>query len=131
MKAAVNGVLNCSVLDGWWPEAMDGTNGWAIGPQELESESADEDALDSLALYRVLEEEILPLYYERDEAGVPVGWAERMKRSIVSIGRQFCASRMVRQYVDVAYAPRMGLAAAEPAPPEPAPPEPVPADQQP
>jgi starch phosphorylase len=112
MKAAINGVLNCGILDGWWPEAfVEGANGWAIGPQELSSESSDEDALDSLALYRVLEEEILPLYYERDERGVPAGWAERMKRSIISVGRQFCASRMVRQYVDAAYAPRMGLAA--------------------
>ena len=119
MKAAVNGVLNCSILDGWWPEAFDGTNGWAIGPRELPSESADEDATDSLALYRVLEEEILPLYYARDEADRPVEWAETMKRSILSVGRQFCASRMVRQYFDVAYAPRMGVGpnplAAEPA----------------
>ncbi len=109
MKSAVNGVLNCSILDGWWPEAFDERNGWAIGPAEMASETADEDALDALALYRVLEEEILPLYYSRDEAGRPVEWAEMMKASILSVGRQFCASRMVRQYFDVAYAPRMGV----------------------
>jgi len=103
MKAGANGALNCSILDGWWPEAFDGTNGWAIGPRELSGEAQDEDALDSLALYQLLEEEIVPLYFDRDEDGLPRQWVEMMKRSILSVGQQFSSSRMLRQYYEVAY----------------------------
>ena len=103
MKAGANGALNCSVLDGWWPEAADGTNGWAIGPAERTGEPQDEDALDSLALYQLLEEEIVPLYFDRGDDDVPRQWVERMKRSILSVGRQFSANRMVRDYWEVAY----------------------------
>ena len=111
MKAAANGVLNCSILDGWWPEAFDGSNGWAIGPQEDSAEPEDGDTQDALALYQLLEEEILPLYFDRDAAGVPLGWAEMMKQSILSVGRQFSASRMVRQYFESAYLPRLEVSA--------------------
>jgi starch phosphorylase len=103
MKAGANGALNCSVLDGWWPEAFDETNGWAIGPRELGAEAHDEDALDSLALYQLLEEEVVPLFFDRDDGGVPLRWAEMMKRSILSVGRQFSSSRMLRQYYEIAY----------------------------
>jgi len=103
MKAGANGALNCSVLDGWWPEAFDGSNGWAIGPREASGETHDEDALDSLALYQLLEEEIVPLYFDRDDDGLPRQWVERMKRSILSVGRQFSANRMLRDYYEVAY----------------------------
>jgi starch phosphorylase len=103
MKAGANGALNCSVLDGWWPEAFDETNGWAIGPRELGAEAHDEDAMDSLALYQLLEEEIVPLFFDRDEAGLPRRWVEMMKRSILSVGREFSSVRMLRQYYEVAY----------------------------
>ncbi len=108
MKAAVNGVLNCSILDGWWPEAYDGRNGWAIGSQDEPADEWDRDPKDAATLYRLLEEEILPLYFERDERGVPRQWAERMGHAVVSVGRRFVASRMVREYYERAYRPRLG-----------------------
>jgi starch phosphorylase len=103
MKAGANGALNCSILDGWWPEAFDETNGWAIGPREPAAGTQDEDALDSLALYQLLEEEIVPLFFERDGDAPPQGWVEMMKRSILSVGRQFSSARMLRQYYGIAY----------------------------
>ena len=103
MKAGANGALNCSILDGWWPEAFDETNGWAIGPRELGAEVQDEDALDSLALYELLEEEVVPLFFDRDGDEPPARWVEMMKRSVLSVGRQFCSSRMLRQYYEIAY----------------------------
>jgi len=104
-KAAVNGVLNCSILDGWWPEGFDGENGWSIGAGETAAEEWQQDQHDANSLYSILEEQILPTYYERDQQGLPVRWIEMMKRSIASIGARFSASRMVREYTDRAYMP--------------------------
>ncbi|MDX1643495.1 MAG: alpha-glucan family phosphorylase, partial [Thermoanaerobaculia bacterium] len=110
MKAAINGVLNCSILDGWWPEAYDGQNGWAIGSQGEALDEWDQDPKDAATLYRLLEEEILPLYFERDDEDVPRAWAERMGHAVVSVGRRFVASRMVREYYERAYQPRLDAA---------------------
>ncbi|MGB5754915.1 MAG: alpha-glucan phosphorylase, partial [Thermoanaerobaculia bacterium] len=107
-KAAVNGVLNCSILDGWWPEGFDGENGWVIGGGETTAEEWVQDRQDANSLYSTLEEQILPRYYERDEHGLPVPWIDMMKRSIASIGARFSASRMVREYTDRAYMPLVG-----------------------
>jgi len=103
-KAAINGVLNFSVLDGWWPEGYDGENGWAIGSSEAHTEEWAEDQHDANDLYRVLEEQIVPTYYKRN-GELPVEWVQRMRRSITTIGPRFSASRMVREYTERAYVP--------------------------
>jgi phosphorylase/glycogen(starch) synthase len=105
MKVAANGGLNLSIADGWWIEAADGVNGWTLaegrifGPQELQDEH------DSTVLYRLLEEEIAPLYYERDAAGVPQRWLTRVKRSLATIPTMFNTDRMVAEYRERAYRP--------------------------
>lgn len=104
-KAAMNGALNFSVLDGWWPEAYDGENGWTIGEAKDYTDRDVQDRDDSLSLYRTLEEEILPLYYDRDEEGLPHEWVRRMKQSMMSITWQFSAARMVRDYAEQIYDP--------------------------
>ncbi|WP_274651408.1 alpha-glucan family phosphorylase [Paenibacillus humicola] len=103
-KAAVNGVLNLSVLDGWWCEGYNGRNGWAIpGAEELEDDArADQD---SRALYELLENEVVPLYYSRGGDDVPGGWTAMMKESIVSLAPQFNTTRMVLDYWRTLYAP--------------------------
>lgn len=106
MKAAANGVLNLSILDGWWPEGFDGRNGWAIGDdgdQQLDDDAQDE--ADASALYRLLEEEVLPSYYDQDATGVPQAWVARMKHAIKTLTGAFSADRMVRDYVERAYRP--------------------------
>jgi len=111
-KAAVNGVLNCSILDGWWPEGYDGENGWAIGSEETAAEEWVQDQQDANSLYSTLEEQIVPRFYERNGQGMPVQWVAMMKRSMVTIGARFSASRMVREYTDRAYMPLAVKAAA-------------------
>jgi starch phosphorylase len=104
-KAAVNGALNLSVLDGWWPEAHDGENGWVVGTGREFYDQDEEDREDAQSLYRVLEESVIPEYYTRDEHGVPRTWVRRMKRSIATIAPAFSAFRMVREYTEQAYMP--------------------------
>jgi starch phosphorylase len=107
-KAAANGIPNLSILDGWWPEAFDGTNGWAFG---TEDESVDEwkrDADDALSLYQVLEQEVVPRFYERDAEGRPTEWIRIMRRAIATVGPRFSANRMLRDYVELAYLPLSG-----------------------
>ena len=110
MKAAMNGAVNASVLDGWWAEAYDGRNGFAIGdPAAAELvEAADEaearDEADAAALYDVLERQVVPAFSERDADGVPRAWAAMVKASLTTVGPRFCATRMVREYVDRVYA---------------------------
>lgn len=104
-KAAMNGVLNLSVLDGWWPEGFDGGNGWAIGGERSFADEARADAADADELYALLEREVVPLYYARDAAGVPTGWMERSARAIASVTPRFNAQRMVKDYVHGYYAP--------------------------
>ncbi|MCH7664975.1 MAG: alpha-glucan family phosphorylase [Acidobacteria bacterium] len=106
MKAAINGTLNLSISDGWWPEAYDGENGWVIGnPDQSSNEEWQQDQLDAQSLYRTLEEEIVPEFYRRGDDGLPTDWIARMKRSIVTIGQGFSSHRMVRDYIEKAYLP--------------------------
>ncbi len=104
MKAALNGVPQLSTLDGWWHEAFDGLNGWAIPPA---ASRATQDEWDAEQLYRLLEEQVVPLYYQHDERGVPHGWIQKMKNAIRVAGQQYTSGRMVRQYAEQAYVPAM------------------------
>ncbi|MFN3742768.1 MAG: alpha-glucan family phosphorylase [Anaerolineales bacterium] len=103
MKAALNGVLNCSVLDGWWREAYNGRNGWAIGDDRDYDSPEAQDAADAQSLYSLLENEIIPLYYERDGRDVPQEWLERVKESMRSIIPAFNTRRMVKEYLHHLY----------------------------
>ena len=102
MKAAFNGGLQLSVLDGWWAEAYDGTNGWAI-PGDEDSDPAAGDARDADRFYDLLEREVIPLFHDRDPNGVPHAWCERIKDALVSCGPQFSATRMLDDYVERIY----------------------------
>jgi glycogen phosphorylase len=104
MKAALNGVLNCSILDGWWAEAYAPEYGFAIETLEGGTETEQDDA-DADALFAVLEEQVLPAYYERDEAGLPQRWIALMRESIAELGPRFGSARMVAEYVDRLYLP--------------------------
>jgi starch phosphorylase len=104
-KAAMNGILNLSILDGWWPEGFDGDNGWAIGSGVNVSAAEAADDADADALYDLLEREVVPLYYDRGADGVPQGWLERSKGAIATISPAFNARRMVKDYVETFYAP--------------------------
>ncbi len=105
MKACLNGVLHASVLDGWWPEAFAGDNGFAIGHGEEYADAERGDRIEAEALYRLLEQEIVPLFYERDAGGLPRRWIGRMKKSIAAIAPVFSTSRMVREYTTSIYEP--------------------------
>ncbi len=107
-KVVLNGGLNLSVLDGWWAEAYDGRNGFAIGLGETHSDTSLHDAWDAEGLYRVLREEVIPLYYDRDRDGLPRAWIARMKRAIRTLGWRFNADRMVMDYVRHCYVPAAG-----------------------
>ena len=102
MKAAINGVLNLSILDGWWDEAYETSGGWAIGEREPYSE--DQDAMHASAIYYLLESEIVPLYYDQREQ-TPREWVRRMKQSLAHITPQFDCRRMVREYMTELYLP--------------------------
>ncbi len=110
MKAAMNGVVNLSVLDGWWDEGFADGNGWAIGGRESLPDEAAQDWADAMDLYRILESEVVPQYYERDEKGVPARWIERMRRSIATTLWQFSTSRMLHEYTERQYLPAAGIA---------------------
>jgi starch phosphorylase len=112
MKAALNGAVNCSVLDGWWDECYDGTNGWAIGTRDSYSDPDYQDRVDSSALYDLLEREIAPRFYDRSEGPIPRRWVERMKASIAGLGDFLTARRMVRDYVRRFYEPSAQLGEA-------------------
>jgi starch phosphorylase len=107
-KVVLNGGLNLSILDGWWAEAYDGLNGFAIGKGRTHSDPEIHDARDSADLYRVLRDEVIPLYYDRDVDGLPRGWIKRMKRTIRTLGWRFNADRMVMDYVLKCYVPSAG-----------------------
>jgi len=102
MKAALNGVPQLSTLDGWWHEGYEGKNGWAIPPAK---EADDADAADADHLYHLLEEQVVPLFYARDDRGIPTGWVERMKHAVRIAGERFTARRMVQQYTSQYYVP--------------------------
>jgi len=101
----MNGVINCSVLDGWWDEGYNGRNGWAIGGRDTSSDEGAQDWADAQDLYRLLETEIVPAYYERDKADLPLRWLEYMKESMASTIWQFSTSRMLEEYVEKLYLP--------------------------
>jgi starch phosphorylase len=113
MKAALNGVLNCSILDGWWAEAYSPACGFAIGGPEAESDDAQQDEADAEALYAVLEQQVLPAYYERDEASLPQHWIALMRESIAELGPRFGTARMAAEYVERLYLPAHEGAPAE------------------
>jgi len=105
MKAAANGGLNLSVADGWWPEGCDGRNGWAIGGERVYGEQELQNELDATALYALLEDEVAPTFFDRDEAGIPHAWLERVRHALASLAPVFNSDRMVSEYRDRAYLP--------------------------
>ncbi len=107
-KVVLNGGLNLSVLDGWWAEAYDGLNGFAIGTGRTHTNTSVHDSRDGEDLYRVLKDEVIPLYYQRDRDGLPRGWIKRMKRTIRTLGWRFNADRMVMDYTLKCYVPAAG-----------------------
>jgi glycogen phosphorylase len=112
-KVVLNGGLNLSILDGWWAEAYDGLNGFAIGHGRTHSNMDVHDNRDGDDLYRVLLEEVIPLYYSRDRDGLPRGWIKRMKRTIRTLGWRFNADRMVMDYTQKCYIPAAGGTSSE------------------
>jgi starch phosphorylase len=113
MKAALNGIPSLSILDGWWDEGYTGRNGWAIGDRVPEGDDAAQDADDADALYRLLEEEIVPRFFELDTDGVPRAWVATMREAVASSLWQFSTARMLREYVERLYLP--AVRAGEPA----------------
>ncbi len=110
MKAGMNGVLNLSVLDGWWPEGYTGRNGWAIMGAEYNHQFEMQEAAEAEQIYDLIEDEITELYYDRNEAGVPVRWVQMMKESISSICCQFNMNRVLADYADKFYGPSRMMA---------------------
>ena len=106
MKAAMNGVLNASILDGWWIEGFNGENGFAIGDLMNEANVESTDADDAEALYSIFENQIIPLYYSNADDGLPHDWLRRMKNSMATITPGFCSDRMVRDYLGRIYDPQ-------------------------
>ncbi len=105
MKAAVNGCLNVSILDGWWDEAYRPELGWAIGSRETYEDQSYQDSVEADHLYDLLEHDVIPLFYQRSPEGLPLKWIRRMKGSVSEYAARFNAHRMVREYYDRAYEP--------------------------
>ena len=105
MKAAINGIPSVSILDGWWDEGFNGSNGWAIGDRQPDGDEGAQDYADATELYRLLEQEIVPRFFERDASGVPGAWLSVMRASIASALWQFSTARMLTEYVDRLYLP--------------------------
>jgi starch phosphorylase len=105
MKAALNGALNCSILDGWWDECFDGSNGWAISSAESLTDLAARDAVEAHSLFDLLENQIAPLFWVRTEGPVPRRWMARVTHSLATLGPYVTANRMVRDYVTTLYEP--------------------------
>jgi starch phosphorylase len=109
----LNGGLNLSILDGWWAEAYDGQNGFAIGKGETHTSQGVHDRRDGEALLRTLRDEVVPMYYDRDRDGLPRAWIARMKHAIRTLGWRFSADRMVMDYATRAYIPAAGGTSAD------------------
>ena len=107
-KVVLNGGLNLSILDGWWAEAFDGENGFAIGDGLIHANQEIQDARDAEALVHSLQNEVIPLYYTRDQDDIPRGWIQRMRRAVSTLGWRFNADRMVMDYVQESYVPAAG-----------------------
>src|SRR5208283_337134 len=110
MKAAINGTLNLSVLDGWWDEAYSTHIGWAIGRGEEYEDHALQDEVEGKALYDLLEREIIPLFYTRGMDGLPRAWIHKMKQSMQQVGKGFSSHRMLLEYTDQFYTPALSNA---------------------
>ena len=106
MKAGANGCLNLSILDGWWREGYDGTNGFAIGDDSNPSNVEEQDRRDSANLFRVLTEEVIPCYFERDADGIPRRWIQMIRRALVTLVPQYNTWRMVQEYTQKYYLPK-------------------------
>jgi starch phosphorylase len=113
MKAAQNGVPNMSVLDGWWDEGYEGDNGWAIGDRGIDPDEAAQDWRDSQDLYRLLEEQIVPAYYDRDAAGLPTRWLTVTRRAMATALWRFSTTRMLHEYTEHLYLPAAGVSVSE------------------
>lgn len=105
MKASLNGVPHLSIRDGWWHEGYNGANGWAIADGVETISAEEEDRIDATALYRLLEEKIVPLYYDRNRRSVPQSWIRVVKEAIRSVSANFCSRRMLKEYIKQMYAP--------------------------
>lgn len=105
MKPPLHGGLNLSILDGWWPEGYDGSNGWTIESAADDATDAERDAFDANSMYERLESEVVPLFYERDPSGLPLGWVKRALHSAATVPPQFNSHRMVAEYTRKAYVP--------------------------
>jgi starch phosphorylase len=103
MKAAINGVVNLSVLDGWWEEGYDGANGWAIKPASEAYDPGRSDPEEARTLYEILQDHVVPLYYERGRLGYSPGWIALAKRSMATILPRFNSQRMLADYIDGMY----------------------------
>jgi len=108
MKAAPNGVINLSVLDGWWREGYNGSNGWAIGPEINNGPTEFQNEVDASSLYQLLENQIIPLYYAKPDGKLPLAWLQLMRESIRSVTPVFNTQRMVREYTEKLYLPAAG-----------------------
>ena len=104
----MHGGINLSILDGWWPEGFDGTNGWAIGDGSEGSDRERQDGLDAESLYGLLEREVVPEFYARDAAGLPQAWIRRALRSAATVPGRFSTHRMVAEYLEKSYLPANG-----------------------
>jgi starch phosphorylase len=110
MKAALNGGLNLSIRDGWWDEWFDGQNGWAIPTADGVTEADRRDDLEAAALYELIEDHVAVMFYDRDASGLPRRWLEMVKHTLVSLGPKVLAGRMIRDYVELLYAPAAAAA---------------------
>ncbi len=115
MKAAQNGVPSISVLDGWWDEGFTGDNGWAIGGRETDPDEAAQDWADAQDLYRQVEEDLIPRYYDRDANGVPTAWVGTMRRAMATTLWRFSTTRMLQEYAERLYLPAAGIETPVPA----------------
>jgi starch phosphorylase len=111
MKAALNGALNLSIRDGWWDEWFDGENGWAIPSADGLTDPDRRDDVEAMALYDIIEHQVAPRFYDRDETGVPTRWVQMVRHTLKSLGPKVVATRMVREYVQELYAPAAQSAA--------------------
>ncbi|MET0304173.1 MAG: alpha-glucan family phosphorylase, partial [Microbacteriaceae bacterium] len=105
MKAALNGSLNLSILDGWWNEYYDEHNGWAIPSADSAGDAAERDALEAASMYDLIEHQIAPRFYDRGEDGVPVKWVSDIRHTLATLSPELSADRMVREYVERLYRP--------------------------